>query len=729
MRGVGPWVVISEYPAWPSPYFAELERHASPRLRLEFAADLEGLDRRPAGVVNLHRLKRLYREPDGTRTLPAAEAMLARLTALRRAGWQVVWTVHNLFPIDGGTPSTADHRTAYGVLGLADAVITHTHADARHLGTLTDAPIIVAGWGGLTVGTSPVPRKIRDLAARLVEAPTSVLILGNLTAYKDPSNVVRAFTSYTQAAHLVIAGPSSMDVTDLWGMDRVHLHLGRIPPEHVHVLYQAADAALCPYRADGPWKFFTQVLYPGSIGTAVAFGTPVIAPDLPAAAEMTAGHPRWLYPPGTTPGPVLALVEAAGGGSRRRTPDEAGRWQAVLAVYERLAKELLVNVASRSTGRAAEAGFRRRQAPSPFSEEIRHVSHDPTDRIAAILAGRYGLAATDLVQLPVGQGTVNYRAACADREVFVKNYPPSTDLRGEEAAIELSELAHRHGIPTATALRNRDGQPIDATTAIALSVWEWMPGEVVTNLNTVQYQQAGHTLGRIHALFADLPASSKPSPGAEKWRDIDLGGLAATIDQLLEIVAQRAADGATDTFDAEAQRTLAERRMMISRIPELLGGLPEELTTQVLHGDYSPVNLLFTGETLSAVLDFRPPEPFLLAYDLGRMAFYPNTVSGDAHWRDAARSLITAYSAANPAVSDIDLRACGRVALLQLIRSLYGVKQHYLKPGLFQDDLDEFWLIRHRTVDIMLRHLPEIDALLNDLTVRPPRGLDHQGEP
>ncbi|MEV6986297.1 phosphotransferase [Sphaerisporangium sp. NPDC051017] len=357
------------------------------------------------------------------------------------------------------------------------------------------------------------------------------------------------------------------------------------------------------------------------------------------------------------------------------------------------------------------------------------MSESATDRIAAILTDRYGLAVKELVQLPIGQGTVNYRATCADRDVFIKNYPPGTDLLGEEKAVQLSELAHSHGIPAATALRNRDGQVIDATTSVALSVWEWMPGQVVTELNKAQYQQTGHVLGRIHAAFADLPASSEPSTEAERWRDVNVEELTSTVDKLLEIIAQRAADGVADAFDVEAERTLTERRAMLFRIPELVAELPRELTVQVLHGDYSPVNLLFTGNALSAVLDFRPPEPFLLAYDLGRVAFYPNTVTGDPNWQEAARTLIVAYRAASPTVPDHDIRACGRVALLQLLGSLYGVKQHYLKPGLFQDDLDEFWLMRHRAVDIMMRHLSETDLLLNDLTTRPPDGLDHQGEP
>ncbi|GAA4236855.1 homoserine kinase type II [Streptosporangium album] len=341
------------------------------------------------------------------------------------------------------------------------------------------------------------------------------------------------------------------------------------------------------------------------------------------------------------------------------------------------------------------------------------------DRVAAILAGRYGLTARTIEQLPIGQGTVNYRAVCDDgQEAFVKNYPAGTDLQAEEAAIALSARAVEAGIPGPQVLPNQDGDVIDAGTPLAVSVWEWRPGGVVTLLSQPQLAEAGTELGRIHALFAGLPATPLAQESAtQRWRDIDVEDLTATIDQLLEIIAGRisAGAGAGDAFDVEAQRTLLERRDQLTLVPELLAGLPAELTVQVLHGDYSPVNLLFTGETLSAVLDFRPPDPFLVAYDLGRMAFYPNTVTGDADWLGAAATLIRAYRQAHPDVAAVDVRACGRVALLQMLKSLYGVRQHYLKPGLFQDDLDEFWLIRHRTVCVLLAKLTATDTLLTGL--------------
>ncbi|MGH3806138.1 MAG: phosphotransferase enzyme family protein [Pseudonocardiaceae bacterium] len=341
--------------------------------------------------------------------------------------------------------------------------------------------------------------------------------------------------------------------------------------------------------------------------------------------------------------------------------------------------------------------------------------HADTDTVAAVLAADYRLSPTGLRRLPIGQGTVNYRACCARREVFVKCYPTDADLHAEREAIALSDLAGRHGVPVAAVVPNAAGQPISVSGPLAISVWEWVEGCTVTDrLSAAQQGVAGAALGRIHTAFAPLPASSGSAPQVASWRGVDLAARAATIDQLLALITERKDRHQTDEFDTIAEQTLTERATMLARIPSLLAELPE-LTAQVLHGDYSPVNILFDGDELTAVIDFRPPDPFLIAYDLGRMAFYPHTVARDETWMQAAATLIAGYLETNPAVPATDIRACARVALLQLLGSLYGIKQHYLKPGLFQDDLDEFWLLRHHTAQILLDHLADTDDLLADL--------------
>ncbi|MFJ4679119.1 phosphotransferase enzyme family protein [Kitasatospora sp. NPDC088783] len=334
----------------------------------------------------------------------------------------------------------------------------------------------------------------------------------------------------------------------------------------------------------------------------------------------------------------------------------------------------------------------------------------PDTAVVAALDGAYGLPAADLERLPIGQVTVNYRAQLPDGTVlFVKHYQDGADLAGERAAIAQSRRAGEHGVPVAALRPARDGTSITGHTGTAVSVWEWVEGQTVEEgLDAAQQHAAGRALGTIHRAFADHPLSAAPSAKLDKWLNPDLAKLGADVDRLLAAIAGK---GERDDFDEQAARTLWERREVLHRVPELIAGLPE-LTTQVLHGDYSAVNLLFDGGRLAAVLDFLPPAPFVVAYELGRIAFDPRAVALHEDWITSGTRLVGAYLEANPHLPAADVRACARAALLQLVTSLYGVKQHYVRPGLLQGDLDAFWLLRHEAAQRLLNGLEEVEAAL-----------------
>lgn len=335
--------------------------------------------------------------------------------------------------------------------------------------------------------------------------------------------------------------------------------------------------------------------------------------------------------------------------------------------------------------------------------------------LATALTDHYHLPDADLAPVRGGQNTINLRATTPDgHRVFVKTYPAGTDLEAEREALALSERAGTRGVPVAPLIRDRDGHLLHTAGPVAFSVWGWVEGHLVTRPGHHHCLQAGHALGRIHAAFAHLPVTRADREAClSEWRTVDAAGLTATIDRLLAAISERPEP---DEFDEVAATTLAERRAMLTHLPTLAAQIEQEVTVQVLHGDYSPVNLLYTTEgELAAVLDFCPPRPGLAAYDLGRMAFYPHTVTGPGDWMALARTFITAYLDVHPRTRRADVRACGRIALLQLLRSLYGVKQHYLKPGLDQEALDQFWILRHSTAAILLVHLPDVDRMLDAL--------------
>ncbi|WP_307853150.1 phosphotransferase [Kitasatospora sp. RG8] len=345
--------------------------------------------------------------------------------------------------------------------------------------------------------------------------------------------------------------------------------------------------------------------------------------------------------------------------------------------------------------------------------------------LTAVLAEAYGLPGAVLERLPVGQVTVNYRARVGDRLLFVKHYRDGvTDLGAERAAVEQTRLARLRRVPVAAVRPAAGGATVVRHGSTTVSVWEWMPGAIVdSGLNPAQQRAAGAALGRIHSAFADHPAGRRPTAAVDDWLHPDLGLLEATVDKLLGIAGGRPRRG---EFDEQALRTLTERREVLRGIPELLAGLPP-LTTQVLHGDYSAVNLLFQGDELTAVLDFLPPESFLAAYELGRIAFDPRTVVLDEDWITSGVNLVGSYLETNPLLPAADVTACARVALIQLLTSLYGVKQHYLKPGLLQPDLDRFWLLRHAAAQRLLDHLGDVESALAQAAHR--RGRRPSGGP
>ncbi|MBI1757606.1 MAG: phosphotransferase [Actinobacteria bacterium] len=332
------------------------------------------------------------------------------------------------------------------------------------------------------------------------------------------------------------------------------------------------------------------------------------------------------------------------------------------------------------------------------------------ERVADVLAASYRLTDVDLVRLPVGQGTTNYRVTSRGRTLFVKHYPTRADLAAEAGAIALTQLAGQHGVPVPAVLPTAHGEVIGHHRDVGVSVWEWAPGHTVENgFTAMQQTAAGTALGRIHRLFATHPASSGTPTDLHGWLHPDLTGLAATIDTLLGVIRDRATP---DTYDVVAAHTLTERRAALRHVPGLLADLPA-LTCQVLHGDYSAVNLLFDGDRLTAVLDFRPPSSFLVAFEVGRIAFDPRTVVLSEDWISRGAILVAGYLRENPLAAVADVRSSARVALIQLLTSLYGVRNHYLNPDLLQDDLDAFWLLRHRAAAMLLEHLDEAETALD----------------
>jgi hypothetical protein len=80
-------------------------------------------------------------------------------------------------------------------------------------------------------------------------------------------------------------------------------------------------------------------------------------------------------------------------------------------------------------------------------------------------------------------------------------------------------------------------------------------------------------------------------------------------------------------------------------------------------------------------------------------------------WFERGLALLAAYRHESPDDAS-ELRLAPIAWLVHLIRSIYGMRQHYDAPIEFQADLDRYWLERARGAEILFDHLHVIaDAL------------------
>lgn len=146
---------------------------------------------------------------------------------------------------------------------------------------------------------------------------------------------------------------------------------------------------------------------------------------------------------------------------------------------------------------------------------------------------------------------------------------------------------------------------------------------------------------------------------------------------------------------------LAERRALLPRVEHMLQQLPP-LTVQVLHGDLAAPNVLMRGDDVAALIDFQPPSPNLLAWEIARIACDPRTLVTNPRWRDELPDFLDAYRDANPAATPDDLTSILAVGCAYTIASTYPLAAPIHRPATADDKLKTYGRQRHQAALAML---------------------------
>ena len=297
-------------------------------------------------------------------------------------------------------------------------------------------------------------------------------------------------------------------------------------------------------------------------------------------------------------------------------------------------------------------------------------------RLADAVATNYGREVRSVTRIARGMGTTNWRVHTSAADYFLKQYPPDADIAGETAALRLCQEARAAGVPAPRVIPSVTGELLGLQGELAFALFEYFP-DVTSGvaLSCSEMAQAGHTLARLHAFLRSRPGSSADT--ATEWLALGPSGASgrrsSAMSRSIESREER------DEFDRRTLSLLHRRLELLPRAAVLLASLPA-LARQVVHGDYNVQNILFRKGELVAVVDFRPPSCSCPPSRSAVPALAPETVTADPGWRDKALAFVEAYCRASPGIARSDIQFASHVWAVQLIRSEYGVRQHYRGP-------------------------------------------------
>ena len=181
------------------------------------------------------------------------------------------------------------------------------------------------------------------------------------------------------------------------------------------------------------------------------------------------------------------------------------------------------------------------------------------------------------------------------------------------------------------------------------------------------------------------------------------------------LIAQYQARTELNEFETWALQALQHRRALLPTIAGVLEALPE-LNTQIVHGDLASPNLLLRGDQVAAIIDFQPPRPRFVSWEIARIACDPRTVMLGDEWRVRLPDLLASYRAENPSITLDDLASTVAIGCAYNVSSSYPLAEPIHNPGDVQPALEAYARARHAAALHMLTELDATPRLRRQLT-------------
>ncbi|TCC59766.1 aminoglycoside phosphotransferase [Kribbella pittospori] len=320
--------------------------------------------------------------------------------------------------------------------------------------------------------------------------------------------------------------------------------------------------------------------------------------------------------------------------------------------------------------------------------------------VADALVVAYGIQPAEITKIAAGTATLNFHVTDDEGDQwFAKVYRDRTVLQHELAAVELAEFARAGGVPVPGVRRTRAGKLIDD--AGPMSLWEYVADAETAEggLTGDRWQAVGAVLGRLHRRLADHPAAAPKMRPASGLKDADR--TRARFDWLITEYSRRET---LSSFEAWALDAAKQRRGLLHKVDAILARLPK-LTEQIVHGDLASPNLLLRGDTVAAVIDFMPPTPRYVSWEIARIGCDPRTILLGDQWITGLPDLLAAYQDEHPAAHPDDLTSTIAIGCAYTLASTYPLAEPLTDPTAVTPSLKSYAEARHQTALTLLSHL------------------------
>lgn len=267
-------------------------------------------NRRQVDVIHLHFLKHHYTVREEANSLSMLVKFVFKLLFARLLGYELIWTVHNLYPHEKLQPVYVERLARIAVAQLSTKIIVHCDyaRDALAKAFFRRRKVYTLPHPNyITAYPNTVSKSEARTQLNIPEDKRVILFQGAIRPYKGINLLVDAFKRIDgDHLTLLIAGkpdrsaPSEAIQALAEGDARIKIFPYYIPDDELQIYFNAADLAVLPY---------TNVLSSGSALLAMSFGCPIIAPAIGCLPEVVQPGTGILYDVSETDSLYKALLE------------------------------------------------------------------------------------------------------------------------------------------------------------------------------------------------------------------------------------------------------------------------------------------------------------------------------------------------------------------------------------------------------------------------------------